>query len=100
MSLLTLAVISVHIISTYAMNLTIQYNVALLIVSALLIFGSFFFSLWILFYSKSFALGNQIWLKPISATIITGAIVEGHFILNRATMLTMSNKIGQEQGSV
>jgi PAS domain S-box-containing protein len=98
--LLTLAVISVHISSTYAMNLTIQYNVALLIVSALLIFGSFLFSLWILFYSKNFALGNQIWLKPISATIITGAIVEGHFILNRATMLTMLNKIGQEQGSV
>lgn len=98
--LLTLAVISVHIISTFAMNLNFNYNVALLLVSAILIFGSFLFSLWILFSSKSFAQGNQVWRKPISAIIVTAAIVEGHFILNRAVQLALSNNIGKEQGSV
>jgi PAS domain S-box-containing protein len=98
-SLLTLAVISVHIVLTFAMNLNIYYHPALLIVSAALIFGSFLFSLWLLFYSKSYALSNQILLKPISSIIIAGAIVEGHFILNRATLLTVSNNIAQEAGS-
>ncbi|WML53707.1 PAS domain S-box protein [Neobacillus sp. PS3-12] len=98
--LLTLAVISVHIISTFAMNLNFNNNVALLLVSAILIFGSFLFSLWILFSSKSFAQGNQVWRKPISAIIVTAAIVEGHFILNRAVQLALSNNIGKEQGSV
>src|SRR5690242_14121161 len=41
--LLTLAVISDHIISTFAMNLNYNYNLALLLVSALLIFCSFLF---------------------------------------------------------
>jgi PAS domain S-box-containing protein len=98
--LLTLAVISVHIISTFAMNLNFNYNVALLFVSAILIFGSFLFSLWILFSSKSFAQRNQVWRKPISAIIVTAAIVEGHFILNRAAQFELSNNIGKEQGSV
>jgi PAS domain S-box-containing protein len=98
--LLTLAVISVHIISTFAMNLNFNYNVALLLVSAILIFGSFLFSLWVLFSSKGFAQGNQVWRKPISAIIVTAAIVEGHFILNRAVQLALSNNNGKEQGSV
>jgi PAS domain S-box-containing protein len=98
--LLTLAVISVHIISTFAMNLNFNYNVALLLVSAILIFVSFLFSLLILFSSKGFAQGNQVWRKPISAIIVSAAIVEGHFILNRAVQLALSNNIGKEQGTV
>jgi PAS domain S-box-containing protein len=98
--LLTLAVISVHIISTYAMNLNFHYNLVLLLVSAGLIFCSFLVSFWILFSSKSYALGNRIWLKPISALIVTAAIVGGHFILNRAAQLALTNNIDKEQGSV
>jgi NO-binding membrane sensor protein with MHYT domain len=97
--LLTLAVISVHIISTFAMNLNYNYNLALLLVSALLIFCSFLFSLWILF-SRKYARGNKIWLKPLSSIIVTAAIVEGYFILNRAAQLGLSNNFGKDPGSV
>jgi PAS domain S-box-containing protein len=98
--LLTLAVISVHIISTFAMNLNFNYNLALLLVSVLLTFCSFLFSLWILFSPKSFRNGYRAWLKPISAIIVTAAIAEGHFILNRAVQLALSSNIGKEPGSV
>jgi PAS domain S-box-containing protein len=98
--LLTLAVFSVHIISTFAMNLNFNYNVALLLVSSFLIFCSFLFSLWILFSSRSFAQGNQVWRKPISALIVTAAIIEGYYILNRSAQLAAASNIGKEQGSV
>jgi PAS domain S-box-containing protein len=85
---LTLAVISIHVIGLYAMNGNIKYNFLLLLISGLLIFGSFLFSLWILFSSKSFTQSNQVWLKPISAIIMSLAIIEGHFLLTRATITT------------
>ena len=88
---LTTAVFSIHIISIYAMNLTIKYNVPLSIFSGLLIFGSFLFSLWILFSSKAYSKGSQTWLKPISALIISGAIAQGHFLLKRATTIISTN---------
>ncbi|WP_419886899.1 PAS domain S-box protein [Neobacillus niacini] len=88
---LTTAVFAIHIISIYAMNLTIQYNIPLFIFSGLLILGSFLFSLWILFSSKTFTKGNQTWLKPISALIISGAIAEGHFLLKRASTIISAN---------
>lgn len=88
---LTTAVFAIHIISIYAMNLTIEYNIPLFVFSGLLIFGSFLFSLWILFSSKTFSKGSQTWLKPISALIISCAIAEGHFLLKRASTI-ISNK--------
>jgi PAS domain S-box-containing protein len=88
---LTTAVFAIHIISVYAMNLTIEYNFPLFILSGLLIVGSFLFSLWILFSSKTFSKGNQAWLKPISALIISGAIAEGHFLLKRAYTIVPNN---------
>jgi PAS domain S-box-containing protein len=97
--LLTFGVVSVHIISTFAMNLNFHYHLTLFIVFAFFIFCSFLISLWILFSSKSFSMGNQIWRKPISALIFTGAIVEGHFLLNRATQFSLTNKISTVQGS-
>lgn len=87
----TIAVFSIHIISIYAMNLTIEYNVPLFIFSGLLIFGSFLFSLWILFSSKTYSKGSQTWLKPISALIISGAIAQGHFLLKRASTIISTN---------
>ncbi|MEH7120208.1 PAS domain S-box protein [Neobacillus vireti] len=84
---LTLAVIAIQIIGLYAMNENIDYNIVLMIFLGLLIFGSFLFSLWILF-SSGYSQGNQVWLKPISALIITAAITEGHFLLRRAAQTT------------
>ncbi len=83
---LTFAVIAIQVIGLYAMNGNIKYNVILLIISGLLIFGSFLFSLWILFSSKSYTQSNQVWLKPISAIIMSLAIVEGHLLLSRASI--------------
>jgi PAS domain S-box-containing protein len=93
---LSIAVFSIHIISVYAMNLTIEYNVLLFVFSGLLIFGSFLFSLWILFSSKTYSKGNQPWLKLISALIISGAIAEGHFLLKRASTIISSNNTVNE----
>jgi PAS domain S-box-containing protein len=84
---LTTAVFSIYIISLFAMNLSFQFNVPLVILSGFLIFGSFYFSLWILFSTKVFTKSNQTLLKPISAIIMTGAIAQGHFLLNRASTL-------------
>lgn len=88
---LTVAVISINVIGLYAMNVNIKYDTLLLIFSGLLIFGSFLFSLWILFSSKSYTENNKVWLKPISAIIMSLAIIEGHFLLKRAA-ITTSNK--------
>jgi PAS domain S-box-containing protein len=92
---LTLAVIAIHIISVYALNLTSHYNLPLFIFSSLLIFGSFLFSLWILFSSKSYLLGNQVWLKPISSFVMSGAIAEGQFLLQRSTTVMTNQQVLQ-----
>jgi PAS domain S-box-containing protein len=89
---LTFAVISTHIIGIYAMNLTGKYNIPLYIFSILLIFCSFLFSLWMLFSSKGYAQGNQVWLKPVSSIIMSGAIAEGHFLLKRSSALFTTNE--------
>ncbi|WHY65296.1 PAS domain S-box protein [Neobacillus sp. SuZ13] len=90
---LTLAVFAIHLIGLYAMNVVIKYHVILLIFSGLLIFASFLFSLWIIFSSKSFTRNNQVWLKPISAIIMSFAIIEGHFLLRRALVTSFSERL-------
>jgi PAS domain S-box-containing protein len=85
---LTFAVIAIQVIGLYAMNVNIKFNFLLLVFSGLLIFGSFLFSLWILFSSKSYTQSNQVWVKPISAIIMSFAIIEGHFLLRRASFTT------------
>ncbi|MGG5253999.1 PAS domain S-box protein [Neobacillus sp. SM06] len=89
--ILTIAVISINIVSINAMNLTVHLHYGLLAFSGLLMTASFFFSLWLLFYSKNFTYSQHIWLKPLSALIITGAIVEGHFLLKRAAILSTAS---------
>ncbi|PLR81932.1 PAS domain S-box protein [Bacillus sp. V33-4] len=96
-SFLTLAVLSVHILGLYSLNLTVEFNVLLLSMLTSLIFVSFFFSLWILFASKNFSDENRTWLKPISALIITAAIVEGYFMLNRALFVSTKEGIGLQR---
>ncbi|MGG3468877.1 PAS domain-containing protein [Neobacillus pocheonensis] len=91
--LLTLAVIAIHIIGIYAMNITIKYNLLLFIFSGLLIFSSFLFSLSLLFPTKSYIYGNLVWLKPVSAIIISGSIAVGNALLKKATIFGKSNEL-------
>lgn len=84
---LTLTVFLTQISNIYAMDVTIKYDIPLVIFSGLLIFLSFLFSLWILFSPKNKSIGSQFWLKPVSAVIISAAIAEGHFLLTSAMEL-------------
>ncbi|MFD2445619.1 PAS domain S-box protein [Bacillus sp. CGMCC 1.16607] len=84
---LTISVFSVHLIGMNSMDLLIKYDWLVLSLSLALIFVSFLFSLWMLFFSKSLSNSSLVWLKPISALIMTGAIVEGHFLLMRASTI-------------
>jgi PAS domain S-box-containing protein len=86
---LTLAVFSIHTLGMFAMNMKPQFQPAILIFSGLVLFVTFLVSVWILFYSRNFLFQKQTWLKPVSALIITGAIVEGHFLLKRASALSV-----------
>jgi PAS domain S-box-containing protein len=81
---LTLAVISVHIIGFFSINLSITDQIGLFSLTFLFLFALFLFSLWLLFFYKGFSNGNRAWLKPISAMIITFAISGGHFLLVKA----------------
>lgn len=90
--LLSLGVISVHIIGIYSLNLDITFRAGLSILSCFLIFGSFLFTFWLLFSFKGFTHGNRTWLKPLSSVTITFAISGGHLLLNRA-LLSGPNEI-------
>ncbi|WP_102348558.1 PAS domain S-box protein [Bacillus sp. Marseille-P3661] len=86
--LVTLAFLSSHFISTYAINMTITYNPLIIAVSSLLIFGAFLFTIWVLFYAKNIFKRNHTWLKPLSALIVSIAIIQSHFLFNRALTIT------------
>ncbi|WP_081773159.1 PAS domain S-box protein [Bacillus sp. EB01] len=90
---LTVAVFSIHIIGMYSMNVSIEFHAPIFIVSGLLIYCSFLFALWMLFYSKSFN-RNTAWLKPVSAAIITIAVAQGHFLLKRASNFGIETSTG------
>jgi PAS domain S-box-containing protein len=97
---LTLAILSVHLIGDKAMNLNMNYSGASFLISCLLIFGTFLFSLWILMYAKKITVKTQTLLKPISAIILTGAIVEGHFLLNHSTLYPPTNQFSVNDSSI
>ncbi|NRD80411.1 PAS domain S-box protein [Bacillus sp. BRMEA1] len=95
--LLTFNIIAIHMIELYAMNISIQYNILLLIISALLIFVFHLFSLWLLFTAKGSNMGNQVWLKPVSAVIMTAAVAEGNILLKKSSIVeTVSGVIGSQ----
>ncbi|WP_249365307.1 PAS domain-containing protein [Cytobacillus citreus] len=82
---MTIAVLSTHITGMFAMKMSIHFSPTLFILATLLIFGSFIFSLWMLFHSKSLSKFNEFWIKPVSSLLITGAIIEGYLLLLRTT---------------
>lgn len=96
---LTMAVLSIHVTGMYAMGMNIQFNPVVFLISTLMIFGSFLFSLWMLFYSKNLAYSNHVWIKPVSALIITGAIVEGYFLLIRASSFYTNGEVNKEDSA-
>ncbi len=89
---LTLAIIAIHVIGIYAMHVMIDYRVTLFIFSVGLIFASFLFALWILF-SSNIGRQNQVWLKPVSAVIMSGAIAEGHILLKKSMVIVATNEL-------
>lgn len=95
---LTFAVLAVYIFGIYSLNVAVSYNIPLFIFAGLLMFMTFLISLWILFSSNSYTQENQIWLKPVSALIMTGAIAEGHILLKKASIITMGNEVINESG--
>jgi PAS domain S-box-containing protein len=90
---LTFAVLAIHIIGIYSINVIFKLNVLLFIFSGLMVFGSFLFALWLLFSPKNFTTDNQVWLKPVSALIITAAIAEGHILLKKSTTFVAGTEI-------
>ncbi|MYL32886.1 PAS domain S-box protein [Pontibacillus yanchengensis] len=80
-----LAVFATHVTGMYTLSFGIQYELIVLVPSLLLIYGSFLFSFWVLFSYRNIIHTRNAWLKPLSAIIITAAIVEGYFLLTKAT---------------
>ncbi|WP_052352781.1 PAS domain S-box protein [Neobacillus dielmonensis] len=92
---LTVAVLAIHVVNIYSMGLNIQYNIYLFIFSCLVIFAALFLSLWMLFSTKSFTKDNIIWLKPVSAIIITLAFAEGHVLLKKASVISAAEEMAK-----
>ncbi|MBT2757065.1 PAS domain S-box protein [Mesobacillus foraminis] len=84
---MTLAVLAVHMIAMFSMNMGFRYQPLVTAAALILIYCSFFFSFWILYYSKNFSQSSHVWLKPLTSLVVTGAIVEGHLLLTRAASL-------------
>ena len=93
-----LAVLVVHILGMYSMRLDFSYQPPILLIALTLVFVSFYFSFWMLFFSKSFTQGDHGWIKPLSALFVTAAIVEGHFLLSRASSINISNGLVEQTG--
>ncbi|KGP93034.1 diguanylate cyclase [Pontibacillus chungwhensis BH030062] len=81
---LTMGVFATHVTGMYTLKSAVYYEPFILVWSLLLLYGSFLLALWILFYYKNIIYSKNPWLKPISSMIITGAIVEGYFLLTKS----------------
>lgn len=84
---MTFAVLVVHILGMYSLNLDFNYQPIILLISLGLVFSSFYFAFWMLFFSKNFTQGDYVWIKPLSALVVTASIVEGHFLLTKASAM-------------
>ncbi|TKC19342.1 PAS domain-containing protein [Robertmurraya kyonggiensis] len=91
--LMTGAVCAIHTIGMFGLEMSITYNIAILVVAAVLVFVSFYFVFWLLYNPRIGSLTKKTWLRPLSALIITGAVVEGHLLLLKATKIAESDRI-------
>jgi len=93
-----LAVLAVHMLGMVSMRLNFIYDPVILMIALGIVFASFYFCFWMLFFSKSFTQGNHGWIKPLSALVVTAAIVEGHFLLSRASSIYNRNGTVEQSG--
>ncbi|GIN61115.1 hypothetical protein J27TS8_11080 [Robertmurraya siralis] len=84
------AVFSIHIIGMFGLELALTYNWVILVVTALVVFVSFYFAFWLIYDSS---LAKNVWIRPLSSLIITTAVVEGHFLLLKASSITSRTDI-------
>ncbi|WP_075981685.1 ATP-binding protein [Bacillus massilinigeriensis] len=98
-SFMTLAVFFIYFFGMYAMNVHIKFQPVLLLIGGILIFCSFLFVVWMLFHSKSFLYTYQMWLKPVSAIIGTGSIIEAHFLLIKSSTFFTRDELQQSQAT-
>lgn len=96
---MTVAVLSIHSTGLYAMSMSVQFNPVLFIISIILIYSSFALSLWMLFFMKGLSPFNEIWIKPVSAVIITAAIIEGYLLLLRTFSSVFGDNVSQAESS-
>lgn len=82
-----LSVLVVHILGMYSRKLEFSYQTPILIIAVAIVIGSFYFSFWLLFSAKGFSQMSHGWIKPLSALVVTAAIVEGHLMLTRASSI-------------
>ncbi|MGG0719407.1 PAS domain-containing protein [Robertmurraya massiliosenegalensis] len=80
------AVFSIYIIGMFGLQLVFTYNWIILVITGLLVFISFYFAFWLIYDSKTWT--KNVWIRPLSSLIITAAIVEGHFLLLKASTIT------------
>lgn len=83
--LMTSAVFSIHIIGMFGLQLTQKYNPMIFGVTVIFVFASFYFVYWLL-YQSNFT--RNVWITPLSALIITGAVIEGHVLLLKASTIS------------
>ncbi|RFU68241.1 PAS domain S-box protein [Bacillus sp. V59.32b] len=82
--LLTFALLSNYVIGMYSLNYSLKLQIMMLIVTFAIVFTLFLFALMILFYGNRMGTANRLWFKPVSTFIMTGAIAQGHLLLQRA----------------
>jgi PAS domain S-box-containing protein len=85
--LMTSAIFSIHIIGMLGLQLTLKFNPVILTVTAILVFISFYFVFWMLYNSRIGSFQRNAWVRPLSALIITMAVVEGHLLLIKASSI-------------
>lgn len=82
-TLMTLATVFVYLTMMYGVHMSIKHETVIFVISVLITWAAFSFSFWMLLYSGA----NRIWLKPISAVVITGSIMESYFLFIKSSAL-------------
>lgn len=91
--LMTMAILSNHIFGMYSMNLSLRYNIGIMLLTLLVVFGAFLFFFWMLFHTNGFSRLGHVWLRPVSLFLITATIVEGFYLLTRASIFEQNKNV-------
>lgn len=83
--LMTCAFFAIHMIGMFGVQLSLKYNFFISAVTAIFIYVAFYFVFWLIYRSKIGSSARNVWIKPVSSLIITGAVVEGHLLLIKAS---------------